>query len=95
MITPPGGRGGGRGGGGGGSPQVTTPRESVHAQVLSNKIVAVDLPYGTPRATAIRQFTNSRVLTPMGIFVTHILVKQYSEVSTHANADQRVSPPCS
>ena len=66
MLSPAGRGGGGRGTGGGGSPQALSPRESVHAQVFANKIVAVDLPYGTPRASSIRMFTNSRVLTPTG-----------------------------
>ena len=69
MLSPGSGRGGGagRGGGGGGAQPIASPRETVHAQVLTNKIVGVELPYGTPRASNIRQFTQSRILTPLGV----------------------------
>ena len=44
---------GGIGGGGGGPPAIVTPPEPVTAIVHNTRIVAVTLPFNTPRAASI------------------------------------------
>lgn len=51
--------------GGGASPAIVTPPEPVTATVHANRIVAVTLPFNTPRAASIRQYFQYRVLTEL------------------------------
>ena len=93
-MLSPGGRGAGGGGrGGNASPVVQSPRESVHAQVYPNKIVAVELPYGTPRAAAIRLFSQSRVLTPNGqraLVWRRETMNKWTNISLTSSADNPI-----